>query len=338
MGRKAPRWVLAFSLLGSLTAHAGSPVWAIHGDHNTVYLAGSVHLLKAGDSQLPPAFDRAYSGSKAIVMELALDQVDPMQATTWMMEHGMLKGGATLRATIGDDRYRKVMAEAQRLGVPEEMLDMMEPWVIGLQLLELQYAQLGFNPEEGVEQQLQHRAHDDGKPITGLETMDDQLGLLAGMPYPDQARFLDMIVTEMHDVEHETQSVVLAWRNGDAEKLAALLGDEYKSFPALYRLLVSDRNKRWIPQIEKLLHGSQDCFVVVGALHLVGEGGLLQLLRHDGFKPEELPAAAAGKVTYKSKPASPCSADTARGTCAARNWPPPGQRPNLASRPETPAG
>jgi uncharacterized protein YbaP (TraB family) len=288
VGRKARRWLLALGLLGSLTAHAGSPVWAIHGDHNTVYLAGSVHLLKANDSKLPAAFDLAYTGSKAIVMELAIDKVDPMQTATWMMEHGMLKEGTSLRSVIGEERYRRVSAEAERLGVPTEVADMLEPWALGLQLIELQYVQLGFDPQQGVEQQLQHRAQTDGKPISGLETMDEQLGVLQGMSYPDQARFLDMIVSEMHDVEGETQSVVTAWRSGDAAKLALLLSDEYKSFPALYRQLVTERNKRWVPQIEKLLHGSQDYFVVVGALHLVGDGGLLELMRRDGFKPESM--------------------------------------------------
>ena len=288
MGRKTCRWLLALGLLGSITAHAGSPVWAIHGDHNTVYLAGSVHLLKADDSRLPPAFDHAYKGSKALVMELAMDESVQMEVASWMMENGMLKEGTTLRATIGDARYRRVSAEAERLGVPMDAADMLQPWALGLQLIEMQYVQLGFDPQQGVEQQLQHKAQADGKPISGLETVQEQLGALQGMSYPDQARFLDMIVSEMHDVESETQSVVTAWRAGDAAKLAALLSDEYKSFPALYRLLVSDRNKRWVPQIEKLLHANQDYFVVVGALHLVGEGGLLELMRHDGYKPEVL--------------------------------------------------
>jgi len=288
VGRKTRRWLLALGLLGSLTAYAGSPVWAIHGDHNTVYLAGSVHLLKAGDSSLPAAFDHAYGGSKALVMELDISKVDQMEMAGWMMEHGMLKEGTTLRATIGEDRYRRVSAEAERLGVPMEAADLLEPWALGLQLLEMQYMQLGFDPQQGVEQQLQRRAQTDGKPISGLETMDEQLGVLQGMSYPDQARFLDMIVTEMHDVESETQSVVTAWRTGDAAKLAALLSDEYKSFPALYRLLVTERNKRWVPQIEKLLHSNQDYFVVVGALHLVGDGGLLDLMRRDGYKAESV--------------------------------------------------
>jgi uncharacterized protein len=296
VGRNTRRWLLTLSLLGSVAlsllgseaAHAGSPVWAIHGDHNTVYLAGSVHLLKAEDSQLPAGFDRAYKGSKAIVMELALDKVDPMATASWMMENGMLKDGTTLRATIGEERYRRVNKEADRLGVPMEALDMLQPWVVGLQLVEMQYVQLGFDPQKGVEQQLQHEAQSDGKPISGLETMDEQLGVLQGMSSADQARFLDMVVSEMHDVDSETQSVVRAWRSGDAAKLGALLSDEYQSFPNLYRVLVSERNKRWVPQIEKLLHGNQDAFVVVGALHLVGDGGLLELLKRDGFKPEQL--------------------------------------------------
>jgi uncharacterized protein YbaP (TraB family) len=288
VGRTTHRWLFALSLLCGVAAHAGSPVWAIHGNHNTVYIAGSVHLLKAGDSRLPPAFDQAYSGSKALVMEIAVDKVDPVQTASWMMEHGMLKDGATLKSIIGDERYKRVSAEAERLGVPMEAADMMEPWALGLQLLEMQYMQLGFDPQQGVEQQLQHRAQADGKPISGLETIDEQLGLLEGMSHSDQAKFLDMVVSEMRGVESETQSVVSAWRSGDSAKLAALLSDEYKSFPALYRLLVAERNRRWVPQIEKLLQGDRDCFVVVGALHLVGEGGLLELMRKDGYKPETL--------------------------------------------------
>ena len=288
MGRK--RWcgLFALGLLGCLTAHAGSPVWAIHGEHNTVYLAGSVHLLKASDSALPAAFGRAYAGSQALVMELDLGKLDPLEAAGWMMEHGTLPEGSSLRKTIGEERYRRVSAEAARLGLPMEAADQLAPWVLGLQLMELQYAQLGFDSQAGVEQQLERRAQTDGKPTSGLETMSEQLGLFETLSPEEQARFLDLIVTEMHSVGSETQSVVTAWRAGDAAKLGALLGDEYKSFPALYRTLVSDRNKRWIPQIEKLLQGKDNYFVVVGALHLVGDGGLLELMRRDGFKAEAL--------------------------------------------------
>ena len=286
MGRTMRRWLLALGLLGSLTAHAASPVWALHGEHNTVYLAGSVHLLRANDAALPAAFERAYAGSRALVMELDLGKLDQLEAASWMMAHGTLPDASSLRKAVGEERYRRVTAEADRLGLPMEAADRQTPWAIGLELLELQYMQLGFDPEQGVEQQLERRAQTDGKPTSGLETVTEQLGVFETLSPEDQARFLDLVVTEMHEVESETRSVVAAWRTGDARKLAALLGDEYKSFPTLYRTLVTDRNRRWLPQIEKLLKDKDNYLVVVGALHLVGDGGLLELMRKDGFAAE----------------------------------------------------
>ena len=171
MGREIRRWLLAaLGLLGGLTAHlsahGASPVWVIHGAHNTVYLAGSVHLLKAGESALPPAFDRAYAGSQGLVMELDLDNLDPLEAAGWMMQHGALPDGVTLHQRLGDNRYQKVSSEAARLGVPAELLQMQQPWVVGMELLELQYQQLGFQAEQGVEQQLDQRAQADHKPVS----------------------------------------------------------------------------------------------------------------------------------------------------------------------------
>jgi uncharacterized protein YbaP (TraB family) len=288
VGRKTRRWILALGLLGSLTAHAASPVWAIRGEHNTVYLAGSVHLLKASDATLPAAFERAYTGSHTLVMEMDLSKLDPLEAAGWMLEHGALPEGSSLRKVIGEERYRRVSTEATRLGIPMEAADGLAPWVLGLQLLELQYVKLGFDPQQGVEQQLERRAQSDGKTTAGLETLPEQLGLFETLSADDQARFLDMVVTDMQGVGSETESVVAAWRAGDAGKLATLLGDEYKSFPVLYRTLVTERNRRWLPQIEKLLKDKDNYFVVVGALHLVGEGGLLELMRKDGLRPEAL--------------------------------------------------
>jgi uncharacterized protein YbaP (TraB family) len=240
------------------------------------------------DSALPAGFERAYASSRALVMEIDLGKVDPTEAAGWMMEHGTLPQGSDLRKTIGEERYRRVSTEAARLGLPMELAGQFAPWVLGLQLLELQYAQLGFDSQSGVEQQLQHRAQTDGKPTSGLETLPEQLGVFETLSPEEQAKFLDLVVTEMHDVGSDTQAVIAAWRAGDSVKLATLLGDEYKSFPALYRTLVSDRNRRWVPQIERLLKEKENYFVVVGALHLVGNGGLIDLIGHDGFKAEQL--------------------------------------------------
>src|SRR5450432_3338149 len=266
------RSLLIVGLFGCLGAQAQSPVWSIRGAHNTVYLAGSVHLLKTGESNLPPAFERAYASAKALVMEVDVDELDSPAAQSLLLEKGMFADGSTLRASIGETRYARVASEAARLGVPIEGLELFEPWAIALTLTQLEYVQLGFDPEEGVEKQLGRRAHLDGKKITGLETVAEQINILAGLSAADQTHFLDQTVTELKDADRETREILAAWRSGDAAKLAALMSEDYATFPSLYRALVTDRNRRWLPQIERLLKADQDTLVVVGALHLVGEG------------------------------------------------------------------
>src|SRR5687767_14415645 len=118
---------------GCITAaHAQSAVWAIKGSHNTVYLAGSVHLLRPSEAALPPVFERAVADCAAVVMELELDDFDPLQAQAWMLGNGTFENDTTLRQSIGETRYKRVATEAARLGLPLEALQNFEPWAIAL--------------------------------------------------------------------------------------------------------------------------------------------------------------------------------------------------------------
>lgn len=292
------RALAAFCLLGGLSAlgagaRAQSPVWAVHGAHNTVYLAESVHLLKSGSSTLPPAFDQAYTAAKTIVMELDLSRLDAAAMQGWMLEHGTLPDDTTLRQTVGDRVYQRAAAEAGRLGVPIESLGRLEPWVVALTLADLEYLKLGYDPDDGVERQIERRAERDMKPIRGLETLDEELGQLEHLSADQQSRFLDMTIDDLHDAESDTDELLAAWRAGNTDKLAQLLSSDSQTFPELYRALVSDRNARWLPQIEAFLKDDQDYLVIVGALHLVGPDGLLDLARRAGLSVT--PVLASGR-------------------------------------------
>jgi uncharacterized protein YbaP (TraB family) len=287
------RRLLALGLLGGLStatlcAQAAAPVWVIRGPHAIVYLAGSVHLLPAQSSTLPAAFDHAYSDSKKLVMEMDMGKIDALAVVGWMTEHGTLPEGTTLRSLVGDARYQRVSAAAGELNAPVDLLNGQAPWVVGLELADLQYMHEGFDPQQGVEEQLVRRAQADAKATDGLETIDEELSGLEGLSREDQLRLLDQTLDDLKEPQQEMQEILTAWRHGDAAQLAALLSREYRAFPALYRPLVTVRNQRWVPKIEQLLNGNENCLVVVGALHLVGDGGLLELLRRDGFTASQL--------------------------------------------------
>jgi len=276
-------FLIALCLLGSLTARAQSPVWALHGAHNTVYLAESVHLLKPGASALPGAFNRAYDDSSQLVMEMDLAKIDAGSVSAWMLEHGRYPEGQSMPQALGADRFARLVAQAAALGLPLEQLAVLRPWVAALTLTELMYVQLGYDPQSGVEEQLLARTRRDGRATAGLETLDEELGQLEHLSAEDQARFLELTLQDLKDSGNETDRMLSAWRSGDNADLAAQLSDAYSQFPELYRVLVSERNQHWLPQIKGYLAADHNVLIVVGALHVVGKGGLLELLRNAGI-------------------------------------------------------
>jgi len=288
VGRRAQQWLLALGLLGGLSAHAASPVWAVRGAHNTVYIAGSMHLLPPQDATLPPGFERAYRDSARLVMEMDLGALDPGAMSEWMMAHGTLPVGTQLRGVLGDSRYERVRTAAQQLGFPVVALDHLTPWMVGIELTELAYANAGYDSDTGVEEQLLRRAQAEGKPTAGLETLEEELGGLAALSPEDQVHMLEQTLEDIRDIQPQMREVLGAWRAGDADRLGQLLADEYRSFPSLFEPLVTVRNARWLPQVEALLRAQDNSFVVVGALHVAGPGGLLERLRRDGFSVRQL--------------------------------------------------
>jgi hypothetical protein len=145
------------------------------------------------------------------------------------------------------------------------------------------YLKLGYDPQSGVEEQLVARTQKDRRPTAGLETLDEELGELEHMSAEEQARFLELTLQDLKDTADETDQMLSAWRTGNSAALAAQLSDAYTQFPQLYRVLVSDRNQRWLPQIKTYLAADHNVLIVVGALHVVGKGGLLDLLRNAGI-------------------------------------------------------
>lgn len=277
--------VAATSAAPTCAASAG-PVWSIHRPGGgTVYLAGSVHVLDAARSRLPPAFDSAWRDAERVVMELDMDDLDPAAAASFLAAHATIGDGENLRTLLGAERFARVDAQARALGLSLDSVAQLEPWAVALALTQLQLVKLGLDPAQGVEQQLTERARAEGKPIAGLETIDEQLGVLDGLSYMDQARFLELTAGESDSMATELDGILTAWRRADTAALERLLLVEYERLPTLYGPLVTDRNRRWLPQIEALLARPDDTLVVVGTLHLVGPDGLLALLKDRGLVP-----------------------------------------------------
>jgi uncharacterized protein YbaP (TraB family) len=154
-------------------------------------------------------------------------------------------------------------------------------------LTQLQLLKVGLDPQSGVEQRFLAKAANDHKEIVGLETLEDQLKLLATLPPKLQTAFLLQSLKEADEMETEIDSMVAAWRAGDIAALEKFITTGMKEFPELYGPLTVDRNRRWLSQFERMLSEDRNYLVIVGALHLVGDEGVLDLLRKKGYAIEQ---------------------------------------------------
>jgi len=281
---------LALALLatvpaGRAVAEDRGVLWTLQGRQNTVYLLGSVHVLRPGDAALPRAALDAYADAEQLVMEIDLDDAavgDPLAIAQQMQASAALPAGQSLQSVLGSD-YAEVAQRASEAGLELAMFDRFQPWFVATLLLQLELAKRGFDPALGIEQQLASRAVADRKPIMGLETPAQQFAVLSGLSLADQKRFLLMTLDESAQADAELEQLLAAWRKGDITALAALLSDEFERFPQLYRPLTEDRNRAWVGQLGDLLDDRDDYLVVVGALHLVGRNSVVDLLRQRGY-------------------------------------------------------
>ena len=168
------------------------------------------------------------------------------------------------------------------------MVHPMKPWFVALTMMSLKLKQLGLNPHLGVDRHLADRAKDSGKPTAGLETLDLQMGLLDQLSPDEQELMLRETAREMELLEKNVNQIVEAWVAGDSDRLAELLLAGMKEFPEIHRKILIERNRRWLPVIEKLLENSPGTMVAVGAAHLVGNQGLVELLKEKGYRLEQM--------------------------------------------------
>jgi uncharacterized protein len=278
---------LALSCLAlSASVRADGPLhalWELHGKHNTVYILGSIHVLRPSDYPLAPVVLDAYGNASSIFMEVNLAEVDPLRMQTELLASARLPEGKTLPVIMGDARYKRAQALAREVGIDLGIFDAFAPWFAAEAISQLQLQQLGFEPKSGVEMFFLERARADGKSVAGLETVHDQIALFDALSMDQQANYLISSLEEAHDLPKEVDAMVHAWASGDTQWFADQLKSDIGRDPALYDSVLVARNRKWVPKIEALLNDDKNYLVIVGTGHLVGGSSVIALLKKDGI-------------------------------------------------------
>lgn len=280
--------LLAAALPAGLAA-ADPAAWRMTGKNGSeVTLLGSMHVLRPSDHPLPPSVDALINGADSIVMEIDLDDLDPVAQQRLVLETAMLPQGTVLKDVLDEEAYRLAEEHMGALGVDVTALERFEPWFLAITALDLGMRKLGFQSERGVEQYVVGRARASGKEIVGLETIEFQMGLFDALPREQQQALLEQTLEELDEGAVVLDTMVASWRAGELESLSAELFEEFADYPGLYEKLVTKRNSSWVPLLEGMLADGNRHLVVVGALHLVGPGNVIELLEKRGHDVERL--------------------------------------------------
>lgn len=251
------------------TTDADPALWVAKDDDTTVYLFGTVHVLKPGLSWFDDAVKTAFDGADQVVMEIVQPD-DQAAIQALILEKGMSPDGPTLTEKLpaeARDDYAKVMAAN---GLPATAFDRMDPWLAAVTLTMVSLTKLGYQPDNGPEKVLTAAAEKAGKPVVGLETVEQQFGYLDGLSNDAQLAMLTSTIDETEDAGTMFAGMVADWSKGDDKALAELMNEGFEESPELRRVMLTERNARWADWIDARMDKPGTIFIAVGAGHLAG--------------------------------------------------------------------
>lgn len=267
-------------------------LWKVSDGDNSLYLLGSIHLLKKSDYPLSPDVDAALRESKTVIFELDMDDMMKPDNLAKMQQSFAFEDGRTLGDALPAQTMAKLEAMFAKTGTPVSAVQGVEPWALNLQLVMGVVMGMGFDAQAGVDHHLTREAKKAGKSLMALETLQDQIDMFESQPEAEQVRSLERFLDNPMQTVQLMQALHAGWKAGDVERLDRdLRGTTAAESPESYRVMNVVRNDKWMPKLQARLDGhgkGDDSLAVVGALHLLGADGVVEKLRAKGYRVERI--------------------------------------------------
>jgi len=267
------------------TLHANPALWLVKGPHATLYLFGTIHVLKPNVDWQTPKVLSATNSSQTLVEEVA--NLGDTEAMTPLIKQLGTDPDHPLSSKITKEDLAIIDTSIKQMGASgESVLEPLRPWLAGLTLSVLPMIKAGYDPQSGVDLTLAGVFKTAKKPVNGLETVEEQLHIFADMPLAQEVESLHIQLKQIDHAAADLDNTVAAWAKGDVETIAKIENDQFlKEDPSLYQKLVVQRNKAWTEKLVKLLQGEGDAttFVAVGAAHLAGPDSVQKMLQARGY-------------------------------------------------------
>lgn len=264
------------------------------------YLLGSIHLAKPELYPLDPAIEEAYASADSLVVEVDLNETEEAEMAAIMMQAGVYGDGRKMLEELTPETAELFTAYLEERSLPTAMFNSMRPWMAAMMITVVEMQRLGYQPEFGIDKHFLNQAKEGGKPVRQLETARFQIDLLSSFPEKLQDTFLRQTLIDQDRVGDMIDEMISSWRDGQVETLEEILvaQSEDPEMQAVNEAMIDDRNHAMAEKIAAMIEAGETPFVVVGALHLVGDEGVVRLLEDAGYQVRQVEAAAvaAGAV------------------------------------------
>ena len=262
--------------------------WEVSSPTATVYLLGSIHFGVDDLYPLRSEITQAYASAERLAVEIDITRVSPVAYSRYINQHGTYSSGETLADHVSASTWQHLQRVLKRLEIPVAAIENFKPGLVVMQLSTVVYARKGLSPETGIDMYFLQRARREGKPVVELESMEQQLDMLIQLPQAEA-----MLIEALQDFERAselTKMLLTGWQRGDATALEALLiSSPEQRTPTYHQVneaVLYKRNRDMRDAVRQMLAEEAVSFVIVGAGHLIGERGIVELLQQDGYAVE----------------------------------------------------
>ncbi|MDQ6962754.1 MAG: TraB/GumN family protein [Mariprofundaceae bacterium] len=283
------KWIYAFLSIFFLSsyAQAATSVYQVEFKGHTIYLGGTVHILKESDYPLPEAYDHAYKQATTLVFETDIKEMHSGRTMGRMLKNMQYQDGRTIKALLKEDTYQLLNQHAKRLNIDLQKLKSFKPFALITMMLSVELQKMGVKAG-GVDSFFFKKAVSDKKKTEGLETVAQQLEMISSMGDGNEDQFIRYSLDDFKNMKAQWHMMIQSWRTGEQDKMVQEFIVPMQKDPQLYQTLLIDRNQAWLPKIMHLLSDKPIEFVLVGSAHLVGKDGLLNQLRQKGCHIQQM--------------------------------------------------
>ena len=277
---------LIFIVFAAISAKAEPAMWVIKDADSTIYLIGTLHLLKHDTEWNAEKVKKTVHDATELWLEVA--DFDNEAALAPLMAKFGIDPQHPLSSRLNGEQRQKLEKIAATYAVPVASLEPMRPWLAALVLAVGPIMKAGYDPKAGVERVLNAQALAEGDKIRGFETAEEQIQILASLSDEEQIAFLNSILDDLEKGLDLLDKLAKAWIDGDLDTITRLAVDDMKKeAPTVYQKLIVQRNIAWSEKIAVMLKGSGVQQIAVGAAHLVGPDSVQAQLAKRGIKVEK---------------------------------------------------